>query len=370
MDSRTPASQPVVVCIDDEPAVLASLRRALRHEPYEVVTISDPRSALDYISSRDVDVVITDQRMPEMTGTQLLLAARDRAPDMEGVLLTAYASALPIGERMAYGRPRLITKPWLDDDLRQTVGELLKRRSRRRIVAEASVKAWTTPDIAEPLLRIDCRYNKVRSLVDQAIRVLDAKAPSARGVAVLLENLSLIEDSMLELVRTLVDQLGSEGRALSLVDPAGQSAGVLDILKDTAVGAVYGPELLSSGIQSVLVVEDHPATQEYLGELLNAAGAASVLGSSVTEVLAQVEASPFDLAFLDLGVPEGGAIALSQKLLQRNPRIDIVALSTCSNLWDQNTCDRLGIWRRLEKPYRVGDLLRALQEGGHSGKEG
>ena len=71
----------VVVCVDDEPAILSALRRSLRAEPYELLTTENPVNVLQWAGTRDVSLVITDQRMPGMAGTELLeeLSKRPRS---------------------------------------------------------------------------------------------------------------------------------------------------------------------------------------------------------------------------------------------------------------------------------------------------
>src|SRR5688500_11153949 len=59
----------VVLCVDDDPAVLASLRRLLRREPYVVETVDSPQQALDRVEQGDVSLVLLDQRMPGMCGS-------------------------------------------------------------------------------------------------------------------------------------------------------------------------------------------------------------------------------------------------------------------------------------------------------------
>ena len=62
------AAAPWVVCVDDEPAVLAALRRGLRGESFRVATTREPGQVLDWLERRDVAVVIADQRMPRGAG--------------------------------------------------------------------------------------------------------------------------------------------------------------------------------------------------------------------------------------------------------------------------------------------------------------
>ncbi|MBI2933416.1 MAG: response regulator [Planctomycetes bacterium] len=118
----------VVVCVDDEARILAAIRRILRREPYELLTTSDPREALEWIEKRDVSVLVVDERMPQMRGVDVLKVARERSPGTARVMLTAYPHSGMILERVSKGIQRLITKPWRDEDLRRMIQDLVRER--------------------------------------------------------------------------------------------------------------------------------------------------------------------------------------------------------------------------------------------------
>jgi len=79
---------PVVVCVDDEPAILASLQRLLRNEPYRLMTTGKPEEAVTWILQNYARVVIVDQRMPGMSGLELLELVRSCSPTTARVMLT------------------------------------------------------------------------------------------------------------------------------------------------------------------------------------------------------------------------------------------------------------------------------------------
>jgi CheY-like chemotaxis protein len=116
--------QPWVVLLDDDPGVLAALRRLLRGEPYQVLATSDPLEALGALGERDVRVLITDQRMPRMNGTELLGWVQARFPQMPCVLLTGFADTALVVEREDLRIERLVSKPWHDGDLKNLIREL------------------------------------------------------------------------------------------------------------------------------------------------------------------------------------------------------------------------------------------------------
>ena len=117
---------PVVVCVDDEPAILAALRRVLRDEPYRVLTTERPDEAMDWILAENADLVIADQRMPGLTGLQLLELVQACSPSTFRVLLSGQSDLSGILETTKLAAiQKLIRKPWDSDELKAGLRELL-----------------------------------------------------------------------------------------------------------------------------------------------------------------------------------------------------------------------------------------------------
>jgi response regulator RpfG family c-di-GMP phosphodiesterase len=118
----------VVMCVDDEPNILQSLKRLLRRESYELLTVSDPGEALALLKDRQVHTVISDQRMPQMSGTELLHTVRERYPHIVRIILSGYADMESITEAVNRGQiHRFICKPWNDEDLKLTVRQAIEQ---------------------------------------------------------------------------------------------------------------------------------------------------------------------------------------------------------------------------------------------------
>ncbi|HLF92936.1 MAG TPA: response regulator, partial [Planctomycetota bacterium] len=111
----------VVVCVDDEPAILAALRRALRREPYEILTTELPERALHWVHTRDVSLVITDQRMPGMQGTELLEEVCRSSPSTARIILTAYPGSTAAVPGLRHRAECMISKPWDGGMLRRVI---------------------------------------------------------------------------------------------------------------------------------------------------------------------------------------------------------------------------------------------------------
>jgi response regulator RpfG family c-di-GMP phosphodiesterase len=124
----TPPSYTLLL-VDDESAVLGALRRLFRTPGYRVLQATSGEDALAVLAVETVDLVISDMRMPEMDGAQLLDQVRQRYPAVTRLLLTGYAdihstiAAINRGEIQRY-----IAKPWDDADLLLIVRDALARK--------------------------------------------------------------------------------------------------------------------------------------------------------------------------------------------------------------------------------------------------
>ena len=117
-----------VVLVDDEPRVLGSLRRLLRYEPYDLLTTSHPDVARQWIEDRDVSLLITDERMPEIDGHRLVEETWKHSPSTACVILTAYPVTTIRVPGLREGLHAIITKPWDDEMIRRTIRQLLYER--------------------------------------------------------------------------------------------------------------------------------------------------------------------------------------------------------------------------------------------------
>lgn len=125
----SPASQPKVLCVDDEPNILSSLRRLLRANGYQVLVADSGAAGLAVLQQEAVDVIISDMRMPQMNGAQFLAAARAAWPATMRLLLTGYSEVQSIQDAVNAGEIcRYITKPWVDGDLLMVLRDVLERR--------------------------------------------------------------------------------------------------------------------------------------------------------------------------------------------------------------------------------------------------
>jgi len=123
-----------VLCVDDESHILSSLRRSLRKEPYRLLTAGGGAEGLEILAENPVQVVVSDQRMPQMSGTEFLAQVRNLYPDTVRIVLSGYAEASTIVASINRGEVyRFIAKPWEDENLRSTILQSLQHHD---LVAE------------------------------------------------------------------------------------------------------------------------------------------------------------------------------------------------------------------------------------------
>lgn len=112
-----------LLLVDDEERILRSLSMLLRGS-YEVMTSTDPREALRLVGESQVHVVLSDQRMPQMRGVDLLRQVREISPNTMRLLLTGYSELEAIVASVNEGEIfRFINKPWDSQELRATLSQ-------------------------------------------------------------------------------------------------------------------------------------------------------------------------------------------------------------------------------------------------------
>ena len=122
------SDKPVVLCVDDDPAVLRSLVRLFRGEPVELQTTLQPEEALRWMGRHEVDLLLTDQRMPRMTGTELVEQVLSSSPRTACVILTGYPLDTAVLPAFLRGSCDVFSKPWDGPVLKSTIRQILRER--------------------------------------------------------------------------------------------------------------------------------------------------------------------------------------------------------------------------------------------------
>lgn len=111
-----------LLIVDDEPQVIRSIRRVLDGEGYLIYDTTDPVKALDLIKTHDFDVIISDNRMPQLSGINLLMMAKKIAPQTMRILMSAYTDFDVVISAVNDGNIfHFIVKPWKNDKMLEVI---------------------------------------------------------------------------------------------------------------------------------------------------------------------------------------------------------------------------------------------------------
>ncbi len=151
--------KPKIAFIDDEPRILRSLKMHFR-QSHDVFITTDAAELMKYVSEHDVQVVISDQRMPDKQGTEVLREVKEVSPNTIRILLTGYADLNAVIDSVNEGEIyRYITKPWQNDEL-------------KKIVNKATEIAQQTQGIAQDTSQTNDARNHVASRLSDKRNIL------------------------------------------------------------------------------------------------------------------------------------------------------------------------------------------------------
>ena len=175
-----PVAKPRVLFVDDEPRVLTTMRMLFRSH-YECHFAEGGDSALALLRNQPVDVIVSDQRMPGMTGIELLRQARELNPHAMRILLTGYSDLNAIIGSVNEGEIfRFVSKPWDNDVLAATVAAAAQAAKASQAVAALPEPAAPGPGAEAPgvlVLDDDLRVPaKIQAILGDAYKVFGASS--------------------------------------------------------------------------------------------------------------------------------------------------------------------------------------------------
>jgi diguanylate cyclase (GGDEF)-like protein/PAS domain S-box-containing protein len=119
---RLQKPQRTLLLVDDEPNIVSTLKRLFRNDGHLILTASSGPEGLEVLARHKVDVIISDQRMPGMTGVEFLRAAKVNYPNTIRIVLSGYTELQAVTDAINEGAIyRFLTKPWEDDQLREHI---------------------------------------------------------------------------------------------------------------------------------------------------------------------------------------------------------------------------------------------------------
>ena len=221
-----------ILVVDDEEIVLVALYETLRREHYDVVTTSDPPTALAELKKSEFSVIITDQRMPTLTGLELLAHARQIQPNATRILITAVLSLDTVIDAINKGEIyRFVVKPWLREELLVTVKNAVQRYD---LIRQNARLQAATQAMNEQLVDLN------RTLEQQVKLVAQQNEKLAVMNRALEQNLIRSMELCLHTMQTYYPTLGNQARRVaqlcrSMADAANISAEDRRVLESAAL---------------------------------------------------------------------------------------------------------------------------------------
>ena len=121
--------QRTLLIVDDEVNIVSSLKRLLRRDNYNILTANSGMEGLEVLARNDVDVIMSDQRMPGMTGVEFLGKAKEIYPDTVRIVLSGYTELQSVTDAVNQGAIyKFLMKPWDDAQLREHIDEAFRRK--------------------------------------------------------------------------------------------------------------------------------------------------------------------------------------------------------------------------------------------------
>lgn len=113
-----------LLLVDDEPSMVSALQRVLRRDGYRILSATSAAEGLELLALNEVQVIVSDQRMPQMSGTEFLGRVKEMYPDTIRIVLSGYTELKSITDAINRGAIyKFLTKPWEDDPLREHIRE-------------------------------------------------------------------------------------------------------------------------------------------------------------------------------------------------------------------------------------------------------
>ena len=128
-----------LLLVDDEENVLRSLVRLFRRDGYRILAAGNVRDAFDLLATNEVQVILSDQRMSDMSGTEFLGRVKMLYPDTVRMVLSGYTDLATVTDAINRGAIyRFLTKPWNDDELREHIRQAFRTHRERQPLAGTS----------------------------------------------------------------------------------------------------------------------------------------------------------------------------------------------------------------------------------------
>lgn len=171
-----------ILCVDDERNILSALKRTLRSENYEIHIAEGGQEGLKVMEEHEIDLVISDMRMPEMSGAEFLEKVAAKWPSTVRILLTGYSDISSTIDAVNKGKIfQYISKPWDDNEIKLSVERALEKKflekERQRLIALTNKQ---NEELKEFNKNLEFQVKQRTEEIQQTMDMLDAAHQSLK----------------------------------------------------------------------------------------------------------------------------------------------------------------------------------------------
>ncbi|MBI3713129.1 MAG: EAL domain-containing protein [Burkholderiales bacterium] len=215
---RFPETTRTLLLVDDEQNIVSALKRLVRRDGYEILTANSGFEALEILEKHAVDVIISDQRMPGMTGVEFLSKVKELHPDTIRLMLSGYTELNSVTDAINEGAVfRFLTKPWDDEKLRASIKEAFQYKHYADDNHQLSLKAKETSfELAVSNRQLAELIDKKQSQIAVHVQSLEIVREALRHTSVALLGLddtamiAFINDAAIELFSSVNLNFGED----------------------------------------------------------------------------------------------------------------------------------------------------------------
>lgn len=192
-----------ILAVDDEIFNLETLKRTFRNE-YNIFTAASGKEGLDILNNEDIHIVISDQRMPIMSGTEFLKNVSQKKPETIRIILTAYTDVVDLIEAINSGLVyKYVTKPWQPQDFRMTIQRAADHywaeEERRELLVQLQEQNLRLEIQNKELKRLDGLKSRFMSVASHELRTpLSIISGSVELLGMVTENLSEKQQNLIK----------------------------------------------------------------------------------------------------------------------------------------------------------------------------
>lgn len=288
-----------VLVVDDEENVLVTIEAILRMDGYDIDTSLTGEGALELLAKNDYDVVLTDLRLEDMSGQDVLAAIRQRSPATVSVMLTGYASLESAISALREGAYDYLIKPSDPEELRATVRRGIERRQLlRRITRLEELDELKSQFLSIASHELRTPITAVSGFAQLAVRAIEERLRASpptdpdwqRDLERLVRQLNVIQDQSAKLgrlVRELLDVSRIQsGRLEFRLQPVDLAKLLRELSEQLQLGPAAHRLRVNVNGTSPVVVGDRDHLEQVFGNLIDNAMKYSPQGGEVTATLA------------------------------------------------------------------------------------